>query len=224
MKSEVLRYLGRKNQEVPEGLSGMIDECIALMHDTAAPRHISREFKVSPGAGCIALDGTGILLPGKDIARHLRGCDRAVLMAATLGAQTDALIQKWGRADLTRALVLDACATRLTEEYCDEIEREIRAQATAFGFMAARRFSPGYGDLPLDIQPRILDVLNACRQIGLTCTESLILLPRKSVTAIIGLGEKLSLPPGGCAGCAMNHTCDFRKDGSTNECPRADKE
>lgn len=223
-KSEVLRYLGRRDQEVPESLSRMADECIVLMRDAASPRHVRMTFDLSySGDGGLSLAGTGISLEGKDIARHLRGCGQAVLLAATLGAGADALIRQWERADITRALVLDACATQLIEEYCDETERNIKAEAAACGFMAARRFSPGYGDFPLDIQPRILGALDAAKNIGLTCTESLILLPRKSVTALIGLGKELADAPGGCGSCALRDECGFRKDGTSDGCPGMDK-
>lgn len=222
-KSEVLRYLGRRNQEVPETLDKMVDECISLMRDATSLRQTSLEFSLLPERGGCALAGTDIVLQGKDVARHLQGCSRAVLLAATLGAEADALIRKWERADITRSLVLDACATQLIEEFCDETEQKIRAKAASYGLMAARRFSPGYGDLPLDIQPRILDVLGAERKIGLTCTESLILLPRKSVTAVIGLGERVNMLTDSCGCCPMRGACDFRKDGNEYECTGMDK-
>lgn len=218
-KSEILRYLGRRDQEVPESLDHMIDECIALMRGAAAPRHVSLDFGLSPDGGGVFLTEAALLLPGRDIERHLRGCVRAVLVAATLGSGADSLIRRWEHTDLTRSLILDACATQLIEEYCDNLEQTLRARAAASGLAATARFSPGYGDLPLDVQPQILRALNAERRIGLTCTENFILLPRKSVTALVGLGENLTVSPGGCGNCAMCQTCRFRKDGNTHGCP-----
>lgn len=217
-KAEVLRYLGRRNQEVPEDLDRLVDECLELTRTAAIPRHVSRIFDISSGSGGLFLAGADVALRGEDIARHLSGCGQAVLMAATLGAGADALIRKWERADLTRSLIIDACATQLIEEYCGEAERKIRAEAASSGLASTWRFSPGYGDLPLDIQPRILDALNAGRTIGLTCSESLILLPRKSVTALIGLGKGLADARGGCGACTLRDKCGFRKDGFTDEC------
>lgn len=219
-KSGVLRYLGHRNQEVPDNLSDLIDECISLMRDTATPRHVKLSCGIVPAGNGLALTGTGLVFRGESIARHLHGCDKAVLFAATLGAGADALILKWEHSDLTRSLVLDACATQLIEEYCDEVERQVRAKASESALIAARRFSPGYGDLALDIQPRIIEVLNANRRIGLTCTESFILLPRKSVTAIIGLGESPAGSTAGCTACAMRDTCEFRKDENADGCSK----
>jgi cobalamin-dependent methionine synthase I len=51
------------------------------------------------------------------------------------------------------------------------------------------RYSPGYGDLGIENNKGILDVLSAQRNIGLTITDSGIMIPRKSVVAIMGVSE-----------------------------------
>lgn len=211
-KAEVLRYLGRRNQEVPPELDVLVEDCMGLMRETAAPRHVRQAFDIQFETDAIALSSTGLLLHGNGIRHHLSGCTQAVLLAATLGTSADNLIRRWERTDLTRSLVLDACATQLIEEYCDEVEFQARQEAGQTGLMATTRFSPGYGDFPLDIQPRLLDILDAGRKIGLTCTESLILLPRKSVTAIIGLGEAICESPQSCETCSLYGICTYGKD------------
>ena len=225
-KSEVLRYLGRKGHTVPPDLDGLVDECIALMREAAVFRQIHLTFPISMGAEGIEPVGTGLILRGKDITRHLSGCWQAVLLAATLGAGADALINRWKRVDQTRSLVLDACATQLIEEGCDEIQRQIWAEAASRGLAATGRFSPGYGDLSLEVQPGILEALNAGRRIGLTCTEHYIMLPRKSVTALIGLSENAVIHTGGCVNCNLYDKCGFRSErtGDFDECERMAKE
>ena len=223
-KSEVLRYLGRNGQSVPDDLDILVDDCIALMRSSSSFRQVHSTFPISPAVDGIALTGTELFLRGKDIARALSGCRQTVLLAATLGAGTDALINKWKHADPLRSLVLDACATQLIEEHCDNFERQIWTEAAASGLKGTRRFSPGYGDLSLDIQPLILKTLDAGKKIGLTCTEHLILLPRKSVTAFIGLGEKNTIHTSGCEKCNLLDKCNFRKDNNNDGCQRMDKE
>jgi hypothetical protein len=166
------------------------------------------------GADGLVLAGTGLVLPGLDIRRRLAGCRRVALLAATLGVGADTLIRRWEHTDIVRALVLDACANQLIEEVCDGAERAVEADANMRG---AGRFSPGYGDLPLTLQPGFLAVLDAGRRIGLTCTESLILLPRKSVTALIGLGGPAKPAAGRCEACAARGACDYARRGE--DCP-----
>ena len=76
------------------------------------------------------------------------------------------------------------------------------------------RFSPGYGDLPIEIQGEFLQVLDAPKRIGLYATANNILTPRKSVTAVIGLSEnKISKGRRGCVICSMKDACPYRKRG-----------
>jgi len=222
-KAEVLRYLGRRGQAVPPELDKQVEECMELVRGEATPRHVKRGFDIAQATEGVTLSDAGILLRGKDIREHLSGCGQAVLMAATLGTGLDTLIRRWERADITRALILDACATQLIEEYCDEIERQIREEVTAVGFMVTGRYSPGYGDFDLEIQPELIAVLDAERRIGLTCTGSLILLPRKSVTAVIGLGRGLTRRQDACERCDLRSRCEYRKDGNRDECTGLDK-
>jgi hypothetical protein len=127
-------------------------------------------------------------------------------MAATIGAELDRAIARVQVASVYDAVVLDAVADAAIERLCDF------AQARA-GLGSAARFSPGYGDLPLSIQPEFLTVVNA-RMIGLTCTDANILLPRKSVTAVVGLAARGG---GGdydaCGGCLLRDGCRLKKSG-----------
>jgi hypothetical protein len=210
-KAEILRFLGCRGQEAGPELDALIDACRPLMLQAASPRHVEAVFDLMPHPEGLRLEGTELILRGGDIARHLAGCGQTVLLAATLGAAADSLIRRWEQADLTRSLVLDACAAQLIEQYCDETERRICREAAGRGLAATPRFSPGYGDLPLDIQPKLLAVLDAGRKIGLTCTENFILIPQKSVTALIGLGKNPKTTSAGCGLCRLNQTCNFRK-------------
>jgi len=210
-KAEVLRYLGYRDQKLSPELDGVIAECMRVMREAASPFQTRMTFDIRFQTDGIHLENTEVTLPGKDIRRHLDGCKQAVLLAATLGAAADSLIRRWEVADITRSLILDACATQYIEQCCDELEEQVKQEASDRGLAITSRFSPGYGDLPLDMQPKLLAVLDAGRRIGLTCTERFILIPRKSVTALIGLGKDIHERPGGCDRCPLKHTCSFTK-------------
>ena len=89
---------------------------------------------------------------------------------------------------MSRALALDCCASAAVEELCDQIELELQGKFP--GCFFPYRFSPGYGDLPLEVQGELLHLLDAPRRVGLCANESSLLTPRKSVTAILGISEK----------------------------------
>ena len=64
-------------------------------------------------------------------------------------------------------------------------------------------------------RPSLMQLLDAQKRLGLTVTQEHILIPRKSVTAIIGLADHpLKKGARGCATCRMRETCMFRKGGT----------
>ena len=152
-------------------------------------------------------------LTGEDIRRHLSGCSDCVLLCATLGSEVDALIRRTQVTDMAKTLWLDAAASAAIEQVCDEVQLDI---AQRLERSLTTRFSCGYGDLPIEVQPGITGLLQSAKTIGLTCSSSLILIPRKSVTAILGVirpGQRRSIR--GCQNCKNKQNCAFRKDGIT---------
>ena len=115
---------------------------------------------------------------------------------------------------MARAVALDACGSAYVEAGCDAAEREIRSRFP--GMYLTDRFSPGYGDLPLGLQPELLARTDARRRLGVSLTESLLMVPSKSVTAILGISDTpQSARIRGCAYCNLNQTCLLRERGTT---------
>lgn len=156
-----------------------------------------------------------IPLAGSAIRKHLAECHSMVLMGATLGADVDRLIRMTQIRDMARAVMLDCGASVLIEQVCDRLqermEQDIRQRGA--GFLTGR-YSPGYGDLPIETQKLLLTAIDGPRKAGLTATESSILIPRKSVTAILGVSDH---PVKGylatCAECVLREECKLRKEG-----------
>ena len=125
--------------------------------------------------------GTDIILTGSSIMNFLKDTKEIIIMAATLGFGVDRQIDAAGKISLSDALALDMAANDAINDICNQLQAEL-AQKYSIG---QGRFSCGYGDLPLDIQPQILNALDATKAIGLYCNESYLLIPQKSVTAFI---------------------------------------
>ena len=104
-------------------------------------------------------------------------------------------------------------------DICDQMEETLREKLAAQALYLTDRFSPGYGDMPLAQSGQICEVLNAGRSIGLTVSQSGILMPRKSVTAVLGISRTQVLRrPKGCEGCSARQTCAFaRREDITEE-------
>ncbi|MGL5068797.1 MAG: vitamin B12 dependent-methionine synthase activation domain-containing protein [Sarcina sp.] len=215
-KLEVLRYLGHKGQEVDEDLSNLIDGCIKEVLEKVVPKQVFETYDIERENGVINIKGTRLKLVGADIASCLENCDKVVLMAVTLGNEIEKMIRLSQRRDMTKTVILDSIATTYVEEVCDKIEDEIYEKYKKLGKSLSFRYSPGYGDLPLSVQGEFLDTLNARRLIGLNLTNTDLLTPRKSVTAILGIkNEESKRFKRTCENCLNYGTCKFRKEGIT---------
>lgn len=121
----------------------------------------------------------------KNLCDVLRGCKSAIVLAVTTGIAVDRLLNKFSVTSASRHFITDAVASAAAESFCDFMDNMLRKNPDK-----PHRFSPGYGDLPLEIQPRILDMLNASKNIGITINKSLLMTPVKSITAIMGVCDE----------------------------------
>ena len=124
----------------------------------------------------------------------------------------DVLIRKTQSGDMLQGLALDCAADTAVEQGCDQIELELQAMFPGCSFPF--RYSPGYGDLPLTVQGELLSLLDAPHRVGLTASASHILIPRKSVTAILGVSDReIARNKRSCLGCPAQGGCQYRKAG-----------
>lgn len=214
-RAEVLQYLGWRGSDIPAEVNRQLEDCIRDTLAAAQPRYTYRRFALRREGERVLLAGTDVALPGHDVAALLEDCRECVLFAATLGAPLEALIRRAEIRDMTRALILDCCGSSAIEAVCDQAEQAIRRQLGGAEHLTDR-FSPGYGDMPIAFQRELAALLDTPRQIGLALTDSCILTPRKSVTAVIGLADRPQTKRfRGCAYCSMFENCTFRKAGKT---------
>ena len=215
-REEALRYAGHRKGNLTEGLQTLFDECCDLVQSLAKPRMVTRIFPIGEHHP-VQLLGADLVLEGKDIATLLTDATSCILLAVTIGSQVENAIRNAQVTDMTKALFLDACASAAVESACEEGERLLRETLGGPPPFFTRRYSPGYGDLPLTLQRSLLRLLDAGRKIGLSVSESGLLTPRKSVTAILGLSAKPTEKESGCAVCSNRETCLYRKEGISCE-------
>ena len=198
---EALRYLGVKSD--PDG----------LLHAQLIPLAAALQRGVRPRSTWVLTDKAALALPGHTAGKMLADCQQCAVLVCTLGAEFDLWVRREQMRDMARAAMLDALGSAYIEAACDAAEEAIRARLP--GLYLTDRFSPGYGDLPLAVQPTLLTLAGGSR-IGVTLTDTMLMVPQKSVTAIIGLADKPQMARiRGCAYCALNQSCEYRKAGTT---------
>ena len=211
---EALRYLGAAQAD-PE-TRRLAEKTAGMLEERVTPRWIWRACGIDRDGGELRLPEAGIALTGRLAESMLAECGKAVLLVCTLGAGFERMEKGWEARDMAVAAVMDACGSAWTEAVCDAAEEEIRQRFP--DQYITDRFSPGYGDLPLELQADFLRALDAERKLGITVNESFLLNPGKSVTAVIGLSDR---PQGakirGCAFCSLRDACRIRERGETCE-------
>jgi cobalamin-dependent methionine synthase I len=215
-KDEVLRYLGHRGQDIDKNLLNTIEECRVEVKKVINPRVVYMYKNIKSIEDGVEVITTNLILKGKDIKEHLKNSEECVLMAVTLGNEIERKTRFYEKTNLTKALILDACATTAVEEVCDIIENSVKEKAVLSGMNITFRYSPGYGDLPLDVQNSFIRALDAGKKIGLTVSENNLLFPRKSVTAIIGIvNNGIEKKKKSCEECSNYENCSFRREGES---------
>jgi hypothetical protein len=235
-RAEVLRYLQTAKDLNDQNINRLIKESIAEIKELINFRYLYQKFPLAETDEGVEIKNTTLTLKGKSIKKHLQHSKEVYLMAATLGAQVDKRISFYEKISVTKSMIFDACATTAIEEGCDQVETEIKEKVLVAGKEDITfRYSPGYGDLGIDIQKEFLRILKAPKKIGLTASKYNMLIPTKSVTAIIGvleekIGKKdilnynnneqdklkdkdLEFEERHCQNCLLYQDCELRRKG-----------
>ncbi|MFI3171587.1 MAG: vitamin B12 dependent-methionine synthase activation domain-containing protein [Eubacteriales bacterium] len=211
---EVARYLGMKESQIDEETSAEIKRITEQLIVYVKDRAEYRVFDIQKENNSIIVKGTNLKLKGKSIQKLLADCEQCILLAVTLGQRVDAQLRTLQVTSLNQAVIMDFCASSMVEELCNQLEEELKAVWLNRGLYLTDRFSPGYGDMSLEVQAVLCEVLETSKKIGLHVTSSGIMIPKKSITAIIGIAnKKQKMKIKGCKYCDFYKNCEYRKGG-----------
>lgn len=214
-RAEIWRYLGYRGAIPDEKIQRKTENCIRQLKEVITPGFISAEYRLNflNEENTLLIDSMQI--HSAHLTRHLRDCCRVVLFAATLGLGPDRLTKRASVSAASDMVLYQAASAAMIEAYCDRQNERLKQQYREKGFLTKTRFSPGYGDFPLSHQEEILRILQAQKRIGLTLTNSLMMMPSKSVTALIGLSQtsdrQTTKSKGSCENCDKTD-CAYRKE------------
>ncbi|MBP3581016.1 MAG: hypothetical protein J6K12_07210 [Clostridia bacterium] len=153
-----------------------LDKCQPKCAYTCVPIHLLEEHVCDFGF---------MNVKSLDLYKNLSQCDKAFIFAVTLGINAERHLVALSKISKSRHYICDAFYSAFIEGVCDKAQSIISE-----GFACKNRFSPGYGDLSLEIQHDILHALDASKLLGITLTGSLLMTPQKSITAIMGIKAK----------------------------------
>ncbi|MBO8125611.1 MAG: hypothetical protein H0Z38_00050 [Firmicutes bacterium] len=213
-QDEALRYLGYKGRG---GLTPRIQELIRelsqLAEELAQPRGIGMLYPVQREGESLRVES--LCLAGPRTLSRLGPLCQAYLFSVTIGEELEKeVVAFFASGEYTKGAVLDSLGSSAVESLAAEVNKRLREQVRREGLLALERISPGYGDWPLEDQFQLYPLTKAA-EIGVKLTDSGLLIPRKSITALIGIrpGEAGGVgedEPSGCTGCDLSD-CLYRR-------------
>ena len=181
-RKEILRYAMCPGCDEPKMLD-LMEECIGECKEFAAFTYrvsycVQTVISCDEQTGVIELEHMKIT--SRDLAGNISGCERVVVFAATVGPGIDRLIKKHVKLDPVKALFMQAIGAERAETMCNLF-------CNTFPEKLRPRFSPGFGDLTLSVQPEVLRITNAQKNLSITLDDGYLMSPSKSVTAFAGI-------------------------------------
>ena len=160
-----------------------VERCLSQVMDNCNPGCCYVRVPV-----CLANDNMAEFefahFPSRDLYKNLEGCKEAYIIAITLGSSADRLIHRLSLTSGADSFVADAVASAVAEAVMDNVVSYLKENNSL-----CPRFSPGYGDFSISHQREILDFLCADKLLGIKLSESFLMIPKKSITAICGIKE-----------------------------------
>lgn len=207
-EKEIWRYAGCLGMEsADEALTASLDDVKADL-----------DGKLSYKACYIKLKRDDELLKflnySDSLARFLGDSEEVIIFCASVGLEIDRYIAKLQRLSPVKSLLANAYGTERVEALCDSLCETLNKELSEEGFLLTKRFSPGYGDLPLEVQKEVFKILDCSRKIGVFLNESLLMSPSKSVTAIAGIKRCQAQEESNKCNECNNKNCQFRKQDS----------
>ena len=142
------------------------------------------------GKNGIRLAGNSFI-PGAKFAALSSGITHLWFGAVTVGKHVVTLRDSAGK--ISDAATYDAAASETADEAMNLLHRIAAQSLLKSGlFLASRRYSPGFGDMPLDIQQFFFEKLRLA-ELDMTLNENFFITPEKSVTAFAGITSRIDL-------------------------------
>jgi hypothetical protein len=188
-RKQIYHYLGYcEDCRLPARTSSLIDEYSEHIHDLVEPAYscIIRNIERVEGS-TVFIEGS-VVLRSRVIARLLEQCCYVLVFVATIGRRLEEMACQLAEDGLIlQSAVLDTIGSDAAERVVDYIQDRIGEIAAAQGLYISPRFSPGYCDWNISQQRVIFQAIDGDLT-GVRLTEECLMIPRKSVSGIIGIG------------------------------------
>lgn len=206
---EALRYMGYGKADADESTLCLSENIKEELHKIIIPKACFIKVPVRIENNEVNLDF--LKTKSTSLSKNLYDCNEAIVFCATIGIEVDRLILKYEQLSSSKAVIADALASAAIESWCDEINMRFCKEEQKKNLYLKPRFSCGYGDFDISCQKDILNILDSARKIGVNLSQGSMMIPTKSVSAVIGITSKMQNEVQGCNACENKENCLYKK-------------
>jgi hypothetical protein len=183
-----------------------MQESFLLLH----PKVMYQEYAVEGVLHEHLLLEGGQKLSGRLVAQQLGAANKIIVILATIGIELEEQVSRIWDDNVVFALALDGAGSASVEALANAACLYFEQQATQEGLQASIPFSPGMVDWSVsEGQPQIFSLLGEAGKI-VQLTSSCIMIPRKSLTMVMGIGAEVKTSGKTCDFCLMRGTCRYQ--------------
>ncbi|MFA6142054.1 MAG: vitamin B12 dependent-methionine synthase activation domain-containing protein [Candidatus Omnitrophota bacterium] len=192
VRLNLLKYEKICNVKKPyakKSILACINKCLKLAKSRAVPKIIVIKKRIAGIGASIRLD-SGLELSTRQISSLLKGASHLYLIAVTIGPSLEKTATEYmNEGDLLCGYIMDRIGSFACESLAEFVEEDLRNACMCKGLSVSMRFSPGYCDFPIEEQFKLNRELDFSK-IGISINKSCMMIPKKSITAIVGIGPK----------------------------------
>jgi len=209
---QVVRNIGyRSSRKLPARMVTLISDYVEHADYLVDPSYsyVIRDIKQVRGS-CAVIEGS-IVFESEVIARLLENCNKVAVFVTTIGGYLEEMANQLARDKFVlRAAVLDAIGSGAVEKLANTVQMMVGNEASTEGLYMSQRFSPGYCDWNVEQQKMVFEAMNG-DSVGIELTQECLMLPRKSVSGIIGIGPSEVVEYNPCRTCDKRDCVGRRK-------------
>ena len=193
------------------------EEAMQESYSLLLPKVVYQEFAVEGVQHERLLLQGGRRIDSKLLTQQLGAASRVIVILATIGEKLEGQVSKIWDSNMVYALALDGAGSASVEALANAACQYFEELAAEEGLQASIPFSPGMVDWPVsEGQPQIFRLLGDAGSL-VHLTPSYIMIPRKSLTMVMGIGAEVKSSGKTCDFCSMRGTCRYQDHYTTQE-------
>lgn len=211
-ESAVCSRLGYRDRSPSASTLPIIKSQITKSHTLIKPAYTYSLKALEGITGEQAFVEGSLVFTSRTVSHVLIGCKQIVVFLVTIGGGLDDEMSRlMEKGNILEATILDAIGTEAVVQTSYRLQEVVKEMARASGYQATVRYSPGYCDWDVSQQQVLFQAIDSVA-LGVSLTESSLMIPIKSISGILGIGVfNTNIKPPCLVVCDKRESCSHKR-------------